>query len=98
MLLVRYYVQRCGIPQGSILSTLLCNLCYGDMENKLLQDVQKDGYDSIPLFFNILVIPEHPSEIFSISYVALPRKTQHKLSQLDAKNKWTTRQPGRHGM
>ncbi|XP_072854563.2 telomerase reverse transcriptase isoform X1 [Pogona vitticeps] len=39
----RYYVQRCGIPQGSILSTLLCNFCYGDMENKLLQGVQKDG-------------------------------------------------------
>ncbi|ETE62595.1 Telomerase reverse transcriptase, partial [Ophiophagus hannah] len=39
----RYYVQRCGIPQGSILSTLLCNLCYGDMENKLLCNVQKDG-------------------------------------------------------
>ncbi|XP_058033295.1 telomerase reverse transcriptase isoform X2 [Ahaetulla prasina] len=39
----RYYVQRCGIPQGSILSTLLCNLCYGDMENKLLRNVQKDG-------------------------------------------------------
>ncbi|XP_061444589.1 telomerase reverse transcriptase isoform X2 [Rhineura floridana] len=39
----RYYVQCCGIPQGSILSTLLCNLCYGDMENKLLCGVQKDG-------------------------------------------------------
>ncbi|KAL7984614.1 hypothetical protein Chor_003184 [Crotalus horridus] len=39
----RYYVQCCGIPQGSILSTLLCNLCYGDMENKLLCNVQKDG-------------------------------------------------------
>ncbi|XP_063154803.1 telomerase reverse transcriptase [Candoia aspera] len=39
----RYYVQRCGIPQGSILSTLLCNFCYGDMENKLLCNVQKDG-------------------------------------------------------
>ncbi|KAJ7338380.1 hypothetical protein JRQ81_011687 [Phrynocephalus forsythii] len=39
----RYYVQSCGIPQGSILSTLLCNFCYGDMENKLLQGVEKDG-------------------------------------------------------
>ncbi|XP_053103981.1 telomerase reverse transcriptase isoform X2 [Hemicordylus capensis] len=39
----RYYVQCCGIPQGSILSTLLCNLCYGDMENKLLCGVQEDG-------------------------------------------------------
>ncbi|XP_070603147.1 telomerase reverse transcriptase isoform X2 [Erythrolamprus reginae] len=39
----RYYVQRCGIPQGSVLSNLFCNLCYGDMENRLLRDVQKDG-------------------------------------------------------
>ncbi|XP_062836888.1 telomerase reverse transcriptase isoform X3 [Anolis carolinensis] len=38
-----YYVQNCGIPQGSILSTLLCNMCYGDMENKLLRGIQKDG-------------------------------------------------------
>uniref|UniRef100_A0A8C6ITX4 Telomerase reverse transcriptase n=1 Tax=Melopsittacus undulatus TaxID=13146 RepID=A0A8C6ITX4_MELUD len=39
----RYYVQCCGIPQGSILSTLLCNLCYGDMENSLLSGIQQDG-------------------------------------------------------
>ncbi|XP_077789520.1 telomerase reverse transcriptase isoform X1 [Podarcis muralis] len=39
----RYYAQRCGIPQGCILSTLLCNLCYGDMEDKLLRGVQRDG-------------------------------------------------------
>ncbi|KAJ7427770.1 hypothetical protein BTVI_01585 [Pitangus sulphuratus] len=39
----RYYLQCCGIPQGSILSTLLCSLCYGDMENKLLCGMQQDG-------------------------------------------------------
>ncbi|XP_066479256.1 telomerase reverse transcriptase [Tiliqua scincoides] len=39
----RYHVQCCGIPQGSILSTLLCNFCYGDMENKLLCGVSQDG-------------------------------------------------------
>ncbi|KAM3929821.1 telomerase reverse transcriptase [Leptodactylus fuscus] len=39
----RYYMQCCGIPQGSILSALLCSLCYGDMENKLVCGVQKDG-------------------------------------------------------
>ncbi|XP_040540215.1 telomerase reverse transcriptase isoform X2 [Gallus gallus] len=39
----RYYIQCSGIPQGSILSTLLCSLCYGDMENKLLCGIQKDG-------------------------------------------------------
>ncbi|XP_036871407.2 telomerase reverse transcriptase isoform X5 [Manis javanica] len=37
------YVQCQGVPQGSILSTLLCSLCYGDMENKLFSDVQQDG-------------------------------------------------------
>ncbi|XP_042551185.1 telomerase reverse transcriptase [Dipodomys spectabilis] len=39
----RSYVQCQGIPQGSILSPLLCSLCYGDMENKLLPEIQQDG-------------------------------------------------------
>lgn len=39
----RCYVQRQGIPQGSSLSTLLCSLCFGDMENKLFAEVQQDG-------------------------------------------------------
>ncbi|XP_014703975.2 telomerase reverse transcriptase isoform X1 [Equus asinus] len=37
------YVQCRGIPQGSILSTLLCSLCYGDMENQLFSGIQQDG-------------------------------------------------------
>uniref|UniRef100_A0A8D1T193 Telomerase reverse transcriptase n=1 Tax=Sus scrofa TaxID=9823 RepID=A0A8D1T193_PIG len=39
----RSYVQCQGIPQGSILSTLLCSLCYGDMENRLFPGIQRDG-------------------------------------------------------
>uniref|UniRef100_A0A8C5T0G0 Telomerase reverse transcriptase n=1 Tax=Malurus cyaneus samueli TaxID=2593467 RepID=A0A8C5T0G0_9PASS len=39
----RYYLQCCGIPQGFILSSLLCNLFYGDMENKLFSGIQQDG-------------------------------------------------------
>ncbi|XP_064286540.1 telomerase reverse transcriptase isoform X1 [Passer domesticus] len=39
----RYYLQCCGIPQGSILSTLLCSLFYGDMENKWLSGIKQDG-------------------------------------------------------
>uniref|UniRef100_A0A8C5ZS42 Telomerase reverse transcriptase n=1 Tax=Marmota marmota marmota TaxID=9994 RepID=A0A8C5ZS42_MARMA len=39
----RCYVRCRGIPQGSVLSTLLCSLCYGDMENKLFAGVQQDG-------------------------------------------------------
>ncbi|XP_034617380.1 telomerase reverse transcriptase isoform X6 [Trachemys scripta elegans] len=45
----RYYLQSCGIPQGSILSTLLCSLCYGDMENKLFCGIQRDGFHACVL-------------------------------------------------
>lgn len=40
----RSYVQCQGVPQGSILSTLLCSFCYGDMENELFPGIQRDGY------------------------------------------------------
>ncbi|XP_003802062.1 telomerase reverse transcriptase isoform X2 [Otolemur garnettii] len=39
----RYFAQCQGIPQGSVLSTLLCSLCYGDMENKLFPGLRRDG-------------------------------------------------------
>ncbi|XP_058148628.1 telomerase reverse transcriptase [Dasypus novemcinctus] len=39
----RFYVQTQGIPQGSLLSTLLCSLCYGHMENALFPGIQRDG-------------------------------------------------------
>ncbi|XP_068092548.1 telomerase reverse transcriptase isoform X3 [Hyperolius riggenbachi] len=39
----QYFVQCCGIPQGSMLSALLCNLCYGDLENKLFCGIQEAG-------------------------------------------------------
>lgn len=54
----RYYVQCCGIPQGSILSTLLCSLCYGDMENKLLSRIQQDGL-LIRLIDDFLLVTPH---------------------------------------
>ncbi|KAM6103751.1 telomerase reverse transcriptase isoform 2-T2 [Theristicus caerulescens] len=54
----RYYLQCCGIPQGSILSTLLCSLCYGDMENKLLCGVQQDGV-LIRLIDDFLLVTPH---------------------------------------
>ncbi|CAN2389591.1 telomerase RNA reverse transcriptase activity [Pristimantis euphronides] len=39
----KYYMQCCGIPQGSMLSSLLCSLCYGDMENKLFCGMQENS-------------------------------------------------------
>ncbi|XP_032937697.1 telomerase reverse transcriptase [Catharus ustulatus] len=54
----RYYLQCCGIPQGSILSTLLCSLFYGDMENKLLSGIQQDGV-LIRLIDDFLLLTPH---------------------------------------
>nr|XP_012629578.1 telomerase reverse transcriptase isoform X1 [Microcebus murinus] len=39
----RCYVQCRGIPQGSLLSPLLCSLCYGDMERRLFPGIRRDG-------------------------------------------------------
>ncbi|KAM8819529.1 telomerase reverse transcriptase [Rhynchonycteris naso] len=39
----KFYVQCQGVPQGSILSTLLCSLCYGDMESRMFPGLQQDG-------------------------------------------------------
>ncbi|XP_063254570.1 telomerase reverse transcriptase [Prinia subflava] len=54
----RYYLQCCGIPQGSILSNLLCSLFYGDMENKLLPGIQQDGV-LIRLIDDFLLLTPH---------------------------------------
>ncbi|XP_008330284.2 telomerase reverse transcriptase isoform X1 [Cynoglossus semilaevis] len=37
------YRQCRGIPQGSVVSSLLCCLCYGHMENVLFKDITKNG-------------------------------------------------------
>ncbi|XP_074841572.1 telomerase reverse transcriptase [Carettochelys insculpta] len=54
----RYYLQCCGIPQGSILSALLCSLCYGNMENKLFCGIQRDGL-LIRLIDDFLLVTPH---------------------------------------
>lgn len=37
----RYLLQSRGVPQGSTLSTLLCNLYYGRIESRLLKSVEQ---------------------------------------------------------
>ncbi|XP_072366047.1 telomerase reverse transcriptase isoform X1 [Scyliorhinus torazame] len=54
----KYYVQCCGIPQGSLLSTLLCSLCYGDMENRLFGGIQEDGL-MLRLVDDFLLVTPH---------------------------------------
>lgn len=37
-----YYRQIVGIPQGSVLSSILCSFCYGDMERTSLRFTLED--------------------------------------------------------
>ncbi|XP_015212308.2 telomerase reverse transcriptase isoform X1 [Lepisosteus oculatus] len=55
------YRQCCGIPQGSIVSTLLCSLCYGDMENRILGDLKENGC-LLRLVDDFLLITPHLSK------------------------------------
>ena len=32
----KFYLQNCGIPQGSVLSSLLCSFYYGDMDRNVI--------------------------------------------------------------
>ena len=38
-----YYKQTVGIPQGSVLSALLCSFFYGDLEKRRMPDLREDG-------------------------------------------------------
>lgn len=44
-----YYRQVVGIPQGSVLSTLLCSFFYGDLERQF--GSYTDSPDSVGVFY-----------------------------------------------
>ncbi|XP_076862780.1 telomerase reverse transcriptase isoform X2 [Brachyhypopomus gauderio] len=52
----KWYRQVCGVPQGSAVSTMLCNLCYGHMENSLLKDITDRGGCLMRLVDDFLLI------------------------------------------
>ncbi|KAL8370639.1 hypothetical protein RB595_000827 [Gaeumannomyces hyphopodioides] len=52
----KHYRQKVGIPQGSILSSLLCNYFYADLESKHLQFLQSDDCLLLRLIDDFLLI------------------------------------------
>lgn len=48
----KFYLQARGIPQGSVVSTLLCSFFYGHMEKKMifpfLEEAKKDLFPTYP--------------------------------------------------
>ncbi|SCZ90544.1 BZ3500_MvSof-1268-A1-R1_Chr9g10875 [Microbotryum saponariae] len=68
-----FYKQKDGIPQGSVLSSLLCSLFYGDMEQKVLKftdDPDSVGSDSEnSAGFNQLSFGQYPIVQLLLRYV-----------------------------
>uniref|UniRef100_A0AAY4D992 Telomerase reverse transcriptase n=1 Tax=Denticeps clupeoides TaxID=299321 RepID=A0AAY4D992_9TELE len=56
ILLFRTFQQVCGVPQGFVVSAMLCNLCYGHMENTLLGHVTERGGCLMRLVDDFLLI------------------------------------------
>jgi len=52
----KYYRQKNGIPQGSVLSSLLCNFFYGKLEKEVLQFVARPDTILLRLIDDFLLI------------------------------------------
>jgi telomerase reverse transcriptase len=57
----KYYRQKNGIPQGSVLSSLLCNFFYGSLEKDILQFTKRDDTFLIRLIDDFLLITQDKS-------------------------------------
>ncbi|XP_053323288.1 telomerase reverse transcriptase [Spea bombifrons] len=71
----KYYIQCCGIPQGSILSALLCSFFYGDMENSIFFTTQQDGVFLRLIDDFLFVTPhqEHAKSFLKILVEGIPQ-------------------------
>lgn len=56
----KYFYQKNGIPQGSVLSSLLCNFFYGQLERQVLDFLQDDETLLLRLIDDFLLITTRP--------------------------------------
>ncbi|XP_058474618.1 telomerase reverse transcriptase [Solea solea] len=73
------YRQCRGIPQGSVVSSLLCCLCYGHMENVLFKDIIKNKRCLMRLVDDFLLITPDFQEAQNFLEVLLAGVPQYGL-------------------
>ncbi|EEA24977.1 Telomerase reverse transcriptase [Talaromyces marneffei ATCC 18224] len=56
----KYFYQKNGIPQGSVLSSLLCNFFYGELEREVLDFLKDDETLLLRLIDDFLLITTRP--------------------------------------
>lgn len=71
----KFYRQKKGIPQGSVISSLLCNYFYADLETKHLSFLNRDGSLLLRLIDDFLLItidPQHARQFLQTMHDGLP--------------------------
>jgi telomerase reverse transcriptase len=71
----KFYRQKEGIPQGSVLSSLLCNYFYADLEMHHLQFLQSGDSILLRLIDDFLLItanPSHAKQFLQIMHDGVP--------------------------
>ncbi len=71
----RFYRQKVGIPQGSVLSSLLCNYFYADLETRHLQFLQSGSSLLLRLIDDFLLITterSHAKKFLQVMHDGLP--------------------------
>ncbi|KAI9772335.1 MAG: hypothetical protein M1840_001084 [Geoglossum simile] len=70
----KFYRQKAGIPQGSVLSSLLCNFFYGDLEQKVLHFLDEDSIllRLIDDFLLITLNHDHAKQFLQIMHNGRP--------------------------
>ncbi|PQE12601.1 Telomerase reverse transcriptase protein [Rutstroemia sp. NJR-2017a BBW] len=71
----RFYRQKEGIPQGSVVSSLLCNYFYADLESKHLSFLQPSESLLLRLIDDFLLIttnPMHAKRFLEVMHAGVP--------------------------
>ena len=71
----KYYRQKNGIPQGSVISSLLCNYFYADLEKQYLDFLQPESSLLLRLIDDFLLIttePEHAKRFLQVMHKGVP--------------------------
>jgi telomerase reverse transcriptase len=76
----KYFRQRNGIPQGSVLSSLLCSFFYGELERKVLGFLDSEECLLLRLIDDFLLITAAPDLARQFAQVMMDRQPAYGIS------------------
>lgn len=82
----KYFRQRNGIPQGSVLSSLLCNFFYAEFERAVLGFLGREDALLLRLIDDFLLITPDPSLAMRFAQVMIPGQPSYGISVNAAKS------------